>query len=49
MHMCVGTGGGQTRLLDLLELEAQAVVRHLVWALGIKLWSSVKAASALNY
>lgn len=36
------------RALYLLMLELQAVVRHLIWALGMKLASSGKVTSALN-
>lgn len=31
-----------------LELELQTVVCHLMWVLGIELWSSARAAYSLN-
>lgn len=34
----IGTGGGQGRVSDLVELELKAAVRSLTWRLGTKLW-----------
>ena len=47
-YMCSGVCRGQKRVLDVLELELQAVVSHLVRALGTEPGSSVRAANALN-
>jgi hypothetical protein len=46
--MCAGICGDQKRTLDLLRLELQAVVSHLMWMLGIELLSSGKTGSTLN-
>ena len=40
---------GQEKAPDLLELELQMVVSHLVWVLEIELGSSARAMSALNH
>lgn len=47
-QMCAGTYQGQKRVLDLLELESQAVVNCLIWVLGIGPGSSARTASSLN-
>ena len=41
--------GGHERVLDLLELELQAVVSHLMLVLGIKPVSFGRTTSALSY
>ena len=46
MHMCEGVHRSQKRVLDLLELELQAVVSCPTWILGTELRSSVRAANA---
>lgn len=43
------TLGGQKRPSDPLELELQVAVSHLVWVLGTKLGSSVRAAKTLSH
>jgi hypothetical protein len=37
--MSVGIFKGQEKMLDTLELELQAVVRHPLWVLRTILWS----------
>ena len=46
--MHAGTQRDGKRALYLLKLELQAVVRHLMWVLGMKLAPSGKVTSALN-
>lgn len=50
-YSCVSAGvhGVRKRLLDPWELELQAAVGQLVWALGTKLGSSLWTSSALTY
>jgi hypothetical protein len=47
MYTCVF--GSQKRASDPLELELQAFVSFLMWALGIELRSPVRTLSAFNY
>lgn len=35
--MNTGVQGGQAKELDLLKIELQAIVRHLIWVLGTTL------------
>jgi hypothetical protein len=44
--MCAGTHRGHTS--DPLELELQPIVRHLMWVLRIKLWSTDRVGSPLK-
>lgn len=48
-HMHSSGQGGQKRVLQLLELELQAVLRHLVWMLGGKQGSSVGESGTPNH
>lgn len=43
-----GDHGGYTRVLDTLELEFQAILRHLMCVHGIEPMSSARAASVLD-
>lgn len=38
VHMGVGAHGNQVRVLDPLELELQAMVRHLILGAGHQTW-----------
>lgn len=49
MHVSSGTSEGQNKALDLLELELQASVSHLIWMLGTKLGSMPRVASVLKH
>lgn len=52
VHVCAGAHRGQKRMLASLELELQGVrtvVSHPMRMLGIKVWSSARAARASNY
>ena len=46
MFTCVfaGTHRGQKTTLDLLEVELQATVSHLIWVLGTKIKSYFKSS-----
>lgn len=44
----LGAYRGQKRMSDPLELELQAVVRHLTWVLGIAIQFFTRAVSAGN-
>ena len=46
-QMCTALGG-QKRVLDILELQLQVVVSHLMWVLETKLRSSTRTINALN-
>lgn len=48
-HVCMGTWGGQKRVLDPMQLELQGAMSHLTWVLETKLMSSEKEESSLNY
>lgn len=48
MHVNVCIFRRYTGVLDTLELEVEAFVRHLRWMLGPELWSSVRAVSTPN-
>jgi hypothetical protein len=48
-YVCASALGGWERLSDLLELELQAVVSHLMWVMGpsqVPVTSSVRPACA---
>ena len=54
--ICVGCIHSNARMcswrpkaLDPMELGLQAVVSHLMWMLGIKLWSSARAVHTLSH
>lgn len=46
-HVCSGACGGQRRAL-VLKLEFQEGVSYLPWVLELELWSSARAAQALE-
>lgn len=48
MHMSAGALRVQ-RYHITLKLESQVVVGCLMWVLGIKIWSSARALTALNH
>lgn len=48
-YVCGVTHRSQKRVSVHLELELQAVVRYLMWMLGIELRSSARAIHALSY
>ena len=48
-HVCVVTHRGQRRMLDLLELELQAVVSIFMRVLGTELGSTSRVLCALNH
>jgi hypothetical protein len=51
MHvsMWMGVYGSQIRALELLKLVLQASVSYPAWILGTELWTSGRAANALNH
>lgn len=48
MHVSADIHKGQKRALYPLGLELQLVLSHLMWVLGTKSRSSVRAVSAVN-
>lgn len=46
MHMCDCLKRAETS--DPMELESQAVLRHVIWGLGTELESSARVTYALN-
>lgn len=48
MHVCAGTCGDE-KSFGFSELELQVVMRYMMWMLGTKIWSSLRAASVLDH
>lgn len=40
-HVCGCGGENKKKVLDLLQLELQVIVSHLIWLLDAELWPSV--------
>lgn len=47
LHVSAGALGDQKRVSRSLEQELEFILRHLMWVLNPKSWSSPRAASVL--